>query len=612
MCGLASVCIGVCDMHYPRGRGEADVAGIFVSYRRDDAAHVTGRIADALAARVGRENVFVDVDSVAPGEDFVRKIETTIRGSDIFLAVIGANWLNASTAQGQRRIDLPGDFIRLEVSIALAAGVRVIPVLVDGASMPRAENLPEDIQQLVRHNAVFINHTTFARDIRELIDQLKLPGSASGRTGINPLALPVGAGAVVLAMLAFAAWPKGASAPAGLSSSVSLAEQEKIGARWITQTELKVERGADGRLSIRADMPYRDRMRDEKRIDGLEFLGSSPLSSPMPVLTVQVTNTSAAPVIISEIQFEVIKAEPDTTPLPVLREHQVDYHRLRLMNDGWGALDAPRLTISAWGLPESDFDRARKVWRGDISVSEPCAEPSRRIDVAPISIDATFDMDTAVFDLEGRVPADFGDATFVCAVGELSYSHAGKAETLAVRTRVSNLRPLSVAAAPMIETFDLYLDPDREGYVAVAPSLTEIPAGATMALPVRIYTDKSSDFQLRQSVRTGAGEVVPGEDMNLQIFVTRNSAVGWGVDRLRFMPVPESAIAAVDKVDAIESVILDPLGENAVQVVLRDDLAPDACEKILTDIVPGILAKVGGQVTAIEASGPSGPACATN
>lgn len=140
----------------------------------------------------------------------------------------------------------------------------------------------------------------------------------------------------MLAMLAFAAWPKGAPALAGLSSSVLLAEQEKIGARWITQTELKVERGADGRLSIRADMPYRDRMRDEKRIDGLEFLGSSPLSSPMPVLTVQVTNTSAAPVIISEIQFEVIKAEPDTTPLPVLREHQVDYHRLRLMNDGWG------------------------------------------------------------------------------------------------------------------------------------------------------------------------------------------------------------------------------------------------------------------------------------
>ena len=97
------------------------MAGIFVSYRRDDAAHVTGRIADALAARVGRENVFVDVDSVAPGEDFVRKIETTIRGSDIFLAVIGANWLSASTAQGQRRIDLPGDFIRLEVGTALAA-----------------------------------------------------------------------------------------------------------------------------------------------------------------------------------------------------------------------------------------------------------------------------------------------------------------------------------------------------------------------------------------------------------------------------------------------------------------------------------------------------------
>ena len=590
-------------------RGEAAVAGIFVSYRRDDAAHVTGRIADALAARVGRENVFVDVDSVAPGEDFVRKIETTIRGSDIFLAVIGANWLSASTGQGQRRIDLPGDFIRLEVGTALAAGVRVIPVLVDGASMPRAEDLPEDIRQLVRHNAVFINHTTFARDMRELIDQLKLPGSARRRAGINPLAMPIGAGAIVLSMLALAAWPKGASTPTGISSSVSLAEQDAIGARWITQTEFKAERGAGGRLSIRADMPYRDRVRDEKRIEGLEFLGSSPLSAPMPVLTVHVTNASAAPVIVSEIQFEVIEAVPDKTPLPVLRESQVDYRRLHMMNEGWGDLDAPRLAISAWGLPESDFDRARKVWRGDISVSEPCAEPSRRIDIAPISIDATFVADTAVFDLEGKMPAGFDDAKFVCAIGELSYVHGGKTETLALRTRISNQRPLSIAASPIIETYDLYLDPDREGYAAVLPFMAEIAAGATIALPVRIYTDKSSDFRLRQSVRTVAGEVVPGEDMNLQIFVTRNSAVGWAPEQLRLMVVPPSAVAAVDKDGVVESVTIDPLGEAAVQVVLKRDLAPGACEKLLNETVPGILAKVGVPDSPVEVSGPSGPAC---
>jgi hypothetical protein len=60
-----------------------------------------------------------------------------------------------------------------------------------------------------------------------------------------------------------------------------------------------------------------------------------------------------------------------------------------MMNEGWSKLEAPRLAISAWGLPESNFDRARNVWRGDISVSEPCAKPSRRIDVAPISIEAS-------------------------------------------------------------------------------------------------------------------------------------------------------------------------------------------------------------------------------
>ena len=585
------------------------MAGIFVSYRRDDAAHVTGRIADALAARVGRENVFVDVDSVAPGEDFVRKIDTTIRASDIFLAVIGVNWLNASTAQGQRRIDLPGDFIRLEVSIALAAGVRVIPVLVDGASMPRAEELPEDIRQLVRHNAVFINHATFARDVRELIDQLNLPHASHRRKPINPLALPLGAGAVVLAALAFAVWPKGAPAPAGLSSSVSLVEQAAVGARWITQTEFKAERGADRRLSIRANLPYRDRMRDEKRIDGLEFLGSSPLSSPMPALTVQVTNNTAAPAIINEIQFEVIKAEPDLSPLPVLRENQVDYQVIRMMNEGWGKLDAPRLTIRAWGLPETDFDRARKVWRSDISVSEPCAQPSRQIDVAPVSIEAEFEMDVAVFNLQGKIPAGFGDAEFVCAIGELTYGYAGKAEALAVRTRVSNQRPDLIAASPMIETYDLYLDPDREGYVAVVPLMAEIPAGETWALPIRVYTDKSSDFQLRQSVRTVAGETIPGEDMNLQIFVTRNAATGWMPERQRLMIVPPSAVAAVDKDGVVESITLDPLGEYPARIILKRDPAPETCNELRQNLVPGILAKVGLPLTSIEVAGPSGAAC---
>ena len=97
--------------------------------------------------------------------------------------------------------------------------------------------------------------------------------------------------------------------------------------------------------------------------------------------------------------------------------------------------------------------------------------------------------------------------------------------------------------------------------------------------------------------------------MNLQIFVTRNSAVGWMPERLRFTVVPQSAVAAVDKDGVVESVTIDPLGEEPVRILLTRDLAPEACEKLLTETAPGILAKVGASFTAIEVSGPSCPAC---
>ena len=142
---------------------------IFISYRREDSRGVTGRIYDRLEARFGRERIFMDVDTIQPGMDFVEAIENAVSESDVFLVVIGPNWLNSVDAMGKRRLENPNDFVRLEVASALKRGIRVIPVLVENAMMPSSEDLQDNLQALTRRNAIEISHTRFSMDADKLI-----------------------------------------------------------------------------------------------------------------------------------------------------------------------------------------------------------------------------------------------------------------------------------------------------------------------------------------------------------------------------------------------------------------------------------------------------------
>ncbi len=110
---------------------------VFISYRREDSAGHSGRLHDSLQSHFGADNVFMDLSDIDSGQNFVDVIQTAIRSSDVVLAVIGKQWLTCSSA-GKRRLDLPDDFVRTEIGVALEHGVPVIPVLVQGAGMPLA------------------------------------------------------------------------------------------------------------------------------------------------------------------------------------------------------------------------------------------------------------------------------------------------------------------------------------------------------------------------------------------------------------------------------------------------------------------------------------------
>jgi len=146
---------------------------IFINYRRDDSSGSTGRLYDRLAARFPKDQIFIDVDNLDPGVDFVEAIEQSVGACDVLIAVIGRRWLISSEAEGSRRLDNPDDFVRLEIATALKRNIRVIPVLVDDASMPRASDLPDDLKALVRRNAVEVSYTRFRADSERLIVALE-------------------------------------------------------------------------------------------------------------------------------------------------------------------------------------------------------------------------------------------------------------------------------------------------------------------------------------------------------------------------------------------------------------------------------------------------------
>lgn len=145
---------------------------IFICYRRADSQGHAGRIYDHLRNRFG-DQVFRDVDGIEGGEDFVEAIQQAVGSSDILLAVIGPQWSTTRDSKGRRRLDNPEDFVRMEIETALSRGIRVIPVLVQGAVMPSAEELPPELAKLARRNAVELSERRFYFDMDMLISAIE-------------------------------------------------------------------------------------------------------------------------------------------------------------------------------------------------------------------------------------------------------------------------------------------------------------------------------------------------------------------------------------------------------------------------------------------------------
>lgn len=157
---------------------------IFISYRRDDTQHSTGRLYERLVRVFGRNNVFKDVDSIPPGADFRDLLVQRVSDASVMLAVIGANW-QSKDDQNRSRLENSGDFVRIELEDAMQRNIPVIPVLVDGAKLPVADLLPESLRALTFRQAVVLRpDPDFSSDADRIIRHLQ-GESTDGGTGIS-------------------------------------------------------------------------------------------------------------------------------------------------------------------------------------------------------------------------------------------------------------------------------------------------------------------------------------------------------------------------------------------------------------------------------------------
>ena len=166
---------------------------IIVSYRRSDSSATAGRIYDRLVSQFGQGSVFMDVDAIPFGTDFRSHIKSALLGSDIVLAIIGPNWLGP-LSDGTRRIDDEADPVRVEVETALANGITVVPVLIDGTPMPGSNQLPEPLKPLAFLNAAPVD---MGRDFRlhadRLVTALEDDSGREGRVGLGRSTADAGA-----------------------------------------------------------------------------------------------------------------------------------------------------------------------------------------------------------------------------------------------------------------------------------------------------------------------------------------------------------------------------------------------------------------------------------
>ena len=150
------------------------MGAVFLNYRRGDSEGQARALFVELTRLLGKDSVFMDVDSIALGRDFRTILQERLGSCDVMVSLIGPDWLDAADPAGNRRLESPTDFVRQEIAAALKRNIPVIPVLVQGARMPESDRLPDDLRDLPYRNGFELGHSTWESDVAEMVRRLGL------------------------------------------------------------------------------------------------------------------------------------------------------------------------------------------------------------------------------------------------------------------------------------------------------------------------------------------------------------------------------------------------------------------------------------------------------
>jgi len=182
------------------------MTSIFINYRRDDTSGYSGRIHERLASVFGSNSVFMDLDDIRPGANFVSTIDEGLVRCDVMLVLIGKRWLEARDASGRRRIDSPDDFVQLEIAKALERNIRLIPVLVNNAAMPSEKELPAALVQLASIQATELSDERWDYDLAQLLDAIRGNKAEASRNRKRWIGVAIAVALLAGAAFALTSW----------------------------------------------------------------------------------------------------------------------------------------------------------------------------------------------------------------------------------------------------------------------------------------------------------------------------------------------------------------------------------------------------------------------
>ncbi len=514
--------------------------GVFISYRRSDSGGHAGRIHDGLVKYYGDGRVFRDIEDIAAGDDFVLAIRETLAKYDVVLVVIGPSWLTLTDDSGHRRLDNPKDLVRLEIAEALERrGTRVIPVLVDGAKMPAAEDLPKPLVPLATRNAFEVLDTRFADDVARLIKTIG--GQPAGRVRKLALAggfglLTISAGAIIFASI-LGGPPKVAADITLYGGEGSIDENENGAIATLTLSDTSTVQTRNVRVGASqspSSLSYEFVRHNQDSVTVTPLLayrelletggpigGANGIFWDWPRLSVKIVNTSEETLYISSVEIEVTKSDVDTEPLMFIGQRIDGSASFHLSNEGWG--DAVGLSIEVsvheglrcrddqWSeTPRRTVDlRAAEVVRSRLDGDGPPtvggAGTTTRIDVAGLVPPS----------LQSTTP-EFGE--FLCVLGVLDYeTQTGEERSVRFKTRIRQFGQSTAASISPSDEHYVFLEAGSSGHVeSISVDYAVQPNGVEHFL-LRIATDKSASFDLTVGLQAIGRDLLLADHVGLTI-----------------------------------------------------------------------------------------------